>query len=109
MPPQLQPLSSVPLQTELVRNHARGFVIVWAFALIFYFLEYAVRSSPSDEPQLAISFSTQRWASVRSSCFITTPIRLPAWSLGRLSTTWREVAGTGRVCDPLTFCSDPGR
>ena len=59
MPPQLQPVSNVPLQTELARTHARGFVIAWVFALIFYFLEYAVRSSPSVMlPQLATSFGT---------------------------------------------------
>src|SRR5260370_1867862 len=59
MPPQLQPVSNVPLQTELVRTHARGFVIAWVFALIFYFLEYAVRSSPSVMiTQLATSFGT---------------------------------------------------
>jgi hypothetical protein len=57
MTPQLRPVNNVPLQTELVRTHARGFVIAWVFALIFYFLEYAVRSSPSVMlPQLAISF-----------------------------------------------------
>jgi hypothetical protein len=28
------------------RVQARAFVIAWAFTVIFYFLEYAVRSSP---------------------------------------------------------------
>ena len=56
---QLRPLSNVPIQTELVRTHTRGFVIAWVFALIFYFFEYAVRSSPSVMlPQLATSFGT---------------------------------------------------
>ena len=59
MPPQLQSVSNVPLQTELVRTNARGFAIAWVFALIFYFLEYAGRSAPSVMmPQLAISFGT---------------------------------------------------
>ena len=44
-PPQSRIVSNVPLQTEHVP--IRGFVIAWIFALIFYFLEYAVRSSPS--------------------------------------------------------------
>src|SRR5258705_2648328 len=46
-------------ETEGVRTQTRGFVIAWVFALIFYFLEYAVRSSPSVMiPQLASSFGT---------------------------------------------------
>jgi MFS family permease len=41
------------------RARARGFVVAWFFALIFYFLEYAVRSSPSVMiPQLAAAFRT---------------------------------------------------
>jgi hypothetical protein len=59
MASQLRPVRNVPLQTELVRTHSRRFVIAWVFALIFYFLEYAVRSSPSVMiPQLATSFGT---------------------------------------------------
>jgi MFS family permease len=58
MPPQSQRVSNVPVQTERVRA-ARGFVIAWVFALMFYFLEYAVRSSPSVMmPQLATYFGT---------------------------------------------------
>ena len=42
-------------QTETALAHA--FVIAWAFSLAFYFLEYAVRSSPAVMiPQLAKSF-----------------------------------------------------
>jgi MFS family permease len=38
---------------------ARGFIIAWAFTAIFYFLEYAVRSSPSVMiPELEASFRT---------------------------------------------------
>jgi len=37
----------------------RGFIIAWAFTVIFYFLEYAVRSSPSVMiPELEASFAT---------------------------------------------------
>jgi MFS family permease len=54
--PELVP--NVP-GNEQDRARARGFVIAWAFALIFYFLEYAVRSSPSVMiPQLAAAFRT---------------------------------------------------
>src|ERR1700756_1474413 len=39
--------------------HASRFAIAWAFAGIFYILEYAARSSPSVMiPQLASSFGT---------------------------------------------------
>ena len=42
-------------QTDTV---ARGFIIAWLFSLAFYFLEYAVRSSPAVMiPQLAKIFS----------------------------------------------------
>ena len=44
---------------EQARNRTRGFVIAWVFALLFYFLEYAVRSSPSVMiPQLSRTFHT---------------------------------------------------
>src|SRR5580700_11653209 len=37
----------------------RAFVVAWAFTVIFYFLEYAVRSSPSVMiPELEASFNT---------------------------------------------------
>jgi MFS family permease len=59
IPHAMRPVSNVPLKTEGVRTQTRGFVIAWVFALIFYFLEYAVRSSPSVMiPQLASSFGT---------------------------------------------------
>ncbi len=59
MASQLRPVSNLPPQPELIRTHSRGFVIAWVFALIFYFLEYVVRSSPSVMmPQLATSFGT---------------------------------------------------
>src|SRR5882724_4855946 len=59
MQPQSQHASNVPLQTEHARTQARGFAIAWLFTSIFYFLEYAVRSSPSVMiPQLVSSFGT---------------------------------------------------
>jgi MFS family permease len=51
-------VSTFPMK-EQGRGQARGFVVAWLFALIFYFLEYAVRSSPSVMiPQLAAAFGT---------------------------------------------------
>jgi biopolymer transport protein ExbB/TolQ len=38
---------------------ARRYVIAWALALVFYFLEYAARSSPAVMiPQLSAAFGT---------------------------------------------------
>src|ERR1700727_1509062 len=40
----------------------RAFVCAWSFTVVFYFLEYAVRSSPSVMiPQLEASFHTTAW------------------------------------------------
>ena len=51
---------SMPLAQQQ-QNKARGraFVVAWAFTVVFYFLEYAVRSSPSVMiPGLEASFGT---------------------------------------------------
>jgi MFS family permease len=57
--PQPQVVGEFPAQAEQVDSQTRGFVIAWVFALVFYFLEYAVRSSPSVMiPQLANAFRT---------------------------------------------------
>ena len=59
VPPQTTAVgeSTAPAQRDATRG--RGFIIAWIFALIFYFLEYAVRSSPSVMiPQLAAAFRT---------------------------------------------------
>jgi MFS family permease len=40
-------MSTVPSDQKATATQTRGFVIAWAFTVIFYFLEYAVRSSPS--------------------------------------------------------------
>ena len=44
-----RPSSPKPTLAAQVKSEAqtRGFIIAWAFTVIFYFLEYAVRSSPS--------------------------------------------------------------
>jgi MFS family permease len=40
------------------RDNARAFIVAWVFSLAFYFLEYAVRSSPAVMiPQLAKTFN----------------------------------------------------
>ncbi len=53
--------SPKPTLAARVKSEAqtRGFIIAWAFTVIFYFLEYAVRSSPSVMiPELEASFAT---------------------------------------------------
>ena len=58
IPPQSR-AENVSRQTERARSPVRGFAIAWLFTSIFYFLEYAVRSSPSVMiTQLASSFGT---------------------------------------------------
>ena len=44
-----RPSSPKPTLAAQVKSEAqtRGFIIAWAFTVVFYFLEYAVRSSPS--------------------------------------------------------------
>ena len=50
--------TSPSVQTQNAAQ-TRGFVVAWAFTVIFYFLEYAVRSSPSVMiPQLETTFHT---------------------------------------------------
>jgi len=44
---------------ELANPLARRYVMAWALALMFYFLEYAARSSPAVMiPQLSAAFGT---------------------------------------------------
>jgi MFS family permease len=45
--PAITAVTGSPSQRHQVITRTRGFIIAWGFALIFYFLEYAVRSSPS--------------------------------------------------------------
>jgi MFS family permease len=63
IPPTPQPRAAAvtpfPSQRDTERARKRGFIIAWAFTAIFYFLEYAARSSPSVMmPQLAAAFGT---------------------------------------------------
>jgi MFS family permease len=54
--PSLVSAASTQKQTEA---QTRAFIVAWGFTVIFYFLEYAVRSSPSVMiPQLEASFGT---------------------------------------------------
>ena len=64
-PPLLQPQQTPPLQSApkpsagKYQVQARSFIIAWAFTVVFYFLEYAVRSSPSVMiPELQAWFQT---------------------------------------------------
>src|ERR1700677_3263480 len=51
-------VSAVPTQQQS-EAQTRAFIVAWGFTVIFYFLEYAVRSSPSVMiPQLEASFGT---------------------------------------------------
>lgn len=57
--PRAAVVTSFPDQRDQERARTRGFIIAWAFALMFYFLEYAVRSSPSVMiPELTNAFGT---------------------------------------------------
>jgi MFS family permease len=56
---QLQSLDHAISEQKQHENQTRAFVIAWFFTVIFYFLEYAVRSSPSVMiPELETSFRT---------------------------------------------------
>src|ERR1700690_3188174 len=52
-------MATPALDQKLTGNQTRAFVIAWGFTVLFYFLEYAVRSSPAVMiPQLEASFHT---------------------------------------------------
>jgi MFS family permease len=52
-------MSTLPAVQKQTEVQTRAFVVAWAFTVIFYFLEYAVRSSPSVMiPELEASFNT---------------------------------------------------
>jgi MFS family permease len=59
-PKQTPHLQSVPEPSAgKDQRQARSFIIAWAFTVVFYFLEYAVRSSPSVMiPELQAWFQT---------------------------------------------------
>jgi len=52
-------MSTVALDRNQTGTQTRAFVIAWGFTVVFYFLEYAVRSSPAVMiPELESSFRT---------------------------------------------------
>jgi MFS family permease len=52
-------MSTLAIDQNQTRTQTRAFVIAWAFTVVFYFLEYAVRSSPAVMiPELESSFHT---------------------------------------------------
>jgi MFS family permease len=52
-------MATVALDQKHTGAQTRAFVIAWAFTVVFYFLEYAVRSSPAVMiPELETSFHT---------------------------------------------------
>jgi MFS family permease len=54
---KLRPAVKEASKPERQKGQARAFVVAWIFAVIFYFLEYAVRSSPSVMiPELSAAF-----------------------------------------------------
>src|ERR1700728_3309859 len=54
-----RPMSTVAVEQSQTGTQTRAFVIAWAFTVIFYFLEYAVRSCPAVMiPELESSFNT---------------------------------------------------
>jgi len=64
LPPAMERGPSSPMGGPVAQQNpsqaqTRAFIIAWAFTVIFYFLEYAVRSSPSVMiPELEASFGT---------------------------------------------------
>lgn len=52
-------MATIALDQSQRKSRTRAFVIAWGFTCLFYFLEYAVRSSPSVMiPGLEASFGT---------------------------------------------------
>src|SRR5271156_1809653 len=52
-------MATVALDQKTTGTQTRAFAIAWAFTVVFYFLEYAVRSSPAVMiPELEASFHT---------------------------------------------------
>lgn len=52
-------MATVALDQQQAGSQTRAFAIAWAFTVVFYFLEYAVRSSPAVMiPELEASFHT---------------------------------------------------
>src|SRR5271170_87148 len=54
-----RPMSTLAMDRSQTGTQTRAFVIAWLFTVVFYFLEYAVRSSPAVMiPELESSFHT---------------------------------------------------
>src|SRR5271170_6051558 len=54
-----RPMSTLAVEQNQTGTQTRAFVIAWAFTVVFYFLEYAVRSCPAVMiPELESSFHT---------------------------------------------------
>jgi MFS family permease len=52
-------MSTLAIERDHTASQTRAFVIAWAFTVVFYFLEYAVRSCPAVMiPELESSFNT---------------------------------------------------
>src|ERR1700749_1972027 len=52
-------MATIALDQKRAGTQTRAFVIAWVFTVVFYFLEYVVRSSPAVMmPQLEASFHT---------------------------------------------------
>jgi MFS family permease len=54
-----RPMSTLAVKQDQTGTQTRAFAIAWAFTVVFYFLEYAVRSSPAVMiPELESAFHT---------------------------------------------------
>src|ERR1700733_3904415 len=52
-------MSTIAIDRNQANSQTRAFVIAWSFTVVFYFLEYAVRSCPAVMiPELESSFNT---------------------------------------------------
>src|ERR1700727_3896262 len=52
-------MATIALDQKRAATQTRAFVVAWVFTVVFYFLEYVVRSSPAVMiPQLESSFNT---------------------------------------------------
>lgn len=55
-------MATLALDQRQSKSPTRAFVIAWAFTVVFYLLEYAVRSSPAVMiSELETSFNTNAW------------------------------------------------
>jgi MFS family permease len=102
-------------------SHNRGFIIAWIFGLVFYFLEYVVRSSPAVMiTQLSAHFnlSSLGVSSVLGTYYYTYSVTslIAGVALDRAGGKYPIAAGTGILCLgclmfalPSQFMGDAGR